>query len=87
MSAFLAVVGILLWLFGGLMFVSAPAVTQEMAAVQIFIAGSVLFGAGAIVEAINRAHTTLALAATSANRYMHPSEVKSAGKPVEEFHG
>lgn len=76
----------MLWLFGASAFLSAPAVTQEIAGIEIAIAGSVLFVGGAIVQAIQKAHTTLALAATSANRYMHPNQTFAA-KQTEEFHG
>jgi hypothetical protein len=87
MAIFLFLIGAALWLFGATTFLSAPAVTQEIAGIEIFIAGSVLVIGGAIIDAINKAHTTLALAATSANKYMHPSQDKSGSKSAEEFHG
>jgi hypothetical protein len=87
MAIFLFLIGAVLWLFGATTFLSAPAVTQEIAGIEIFIAGSVLVVGGAVIDAINKAHTTLALAATSANKYMHPNQTAAQSKTTEEFHG
>jgi hypothetical protein len=71
MPGFLIVSGCLLALLGVLGFFSGPTSAQEAVGALIFLSGAVLFAAGAIVQAINNAHTTLALAATEINKRLH----------------
>jgi len=87
MAIFLILVGAICGLVAGFTFVSAQYVTGQAVAVGLGICGCVLFVGGAIIDAINKAHTTLALAATSANKYMHPNQKAASSNPVEEFQG
>jgi hypothetical protein len=67
MSVFLLIVGVLAWAAALAGFFGAPAITQEIAAIDLFVAGSALIGASAIVDAVNKLHTTVAQAAAYIN--------------------
>lgn len=52
MATFLCLMGIGGWLVGIITVMSAPAVTQEIAGLIIGLGGCVMFGSGAIVNAL-----------------------------------
>jgi hypothetical protein len=87
MSGALVFFGVVIWIVAANFFLNSPSITQQIAAIDLFVGGCVLVGCGAVMYSIDKMHTTVALAATSVNRHLHPSDTKASAKPAEEFHG